>query len=84
MVEWHHQLNTQEFEQTPGDSEGWGSLMCCSLWGLKESNVAPTYQVCRKEQPLVQFSCSVVSDSLRPHELRHARPLCPSPTPGVH
>ena len=32
----------------------------------------------------VQFSCSVVSDSLRPHELQHARPLCPSPTPGVH
>ena len=31
-----------------------------------------------------QFSCSVVSDSLRPHELQHARPLCPSPTPGVH
>ena len=31
----------------------------------------------------VQFSCSVVSDSLRPHELQHARPPCPSPTPGV-
>ena len=31
-----------------------------------------------------QFSCSVVSDSLRPHESRHARPLCPSPTHGVH
>ena len=32
----------------------------------------------------VQFSRSVVSDSLRPHELQHARPHCPSPTPGVH
>ena len=32
----------------------------------------------------VQFSCSVVSDSLRPHELQHARPPCASPTPGVH
>ena len=32
----------------------------------------------------VQFSRSVVSDSLWPHELQHARPLCPSPTPGVH
>ena len=32
----------------------------------------------------VQFSRSVVSDSLRPHGLRHARPPCPSPTPGVH
>ena len=32
----------------------------------------------------VQFSLSVVSDALRPHELQHARPPCPSPTPGVH
>ena len=31
-----------------------------------------------------QFSCSVVSDSLRPHKLQHARPPCPSQTPGVH
>ena len=31
-----------------------------------------------------QFSRSVVSDSLRPYELQHARPPCPSPTPGVH
>ena len=29
----------------------------------------------------VQFSCSVVSNSLRPHEFQHARPPCPSPTP---
>ena len=32
----------------------------------------------------VQFSCSVVSDSLPPHESQHARPPCPSTTPGVH
>ena len=32
----------------------------------------------------VQFSRSVVSDSLRPHESQHARPPCPLPTPGVH
>ena len=32
----------------------------------------------------VQFSCSVISDSLQPHELQHARPHCPSPTPAVH
>ena len=32
----------------------------------------------------VQFSRSVVSDSLRPHEPQHAGPPCPSPTPGVH
>ena len=32
----------------------------------------------------VQFSRSVMSDSLQPHESQHARPPCPSPTPGVH
>ena len=32
----------------------------------------------------VQFSCSVMSDSLRPHESQHTRPPCPSPTPRVH
>ena len=31
----------------------------------------------------VQFSCSVMSDSMRPHEPQHARPLCPSPTPRL-
>ena len=32
----------------------------------------------------VEFSRSVVSDTLRPHESQHARPPCPSPTPGIH
>ena len=32
----------------------------------------------------VQFSNSVMTDSLQPHGLQHARPPCPSPTPGVH
>ena len=32
----------------------------------------------------VHFSCSVMTDSLWPHELQHARPPCPWPTPGVH
>ena len=32
----------------------------------------------------VQFSHTVMSGSLRPHESQHARPPCPSPTPGVH
>ena len=33
IVGWHHRLNGHEFEQTPGDSEGQGSLLCCSSWG---------------------------------------------------
>ena len=35
MVGWHHQLNGHEFEQTPGDGEGQGSLVCCSPWGRR-------------------------------------------------
>ena len=38
MVGWHHRLNGHEYKQTPGDSEGQGSLMCCSPWGGKESD----------------------------------------------
>ena len=33
IVGWYHRLNGHEFEQTPGDSEGQGSLECCSPWG---------------------------------------------------
>ena len=38
MVGWHHWLNGHEFEQTLGDSEGQGSLVCCSSWDHKESD----------------------------------------------
>ena len=40
MVGWHHQLNGHELEQTPGDSEGQGSLAWCSSWGCKELDMA--------------------------------------------
>ena len=36
MVGWHHRLNGYGFEQTPGDGEGLGSLVCCSPWSSKE------------------------------------------------
>ena len=38
MAGWHRLLSGCEFKQTPGDSEGWESLMC-SPWGLKESDM---------------------------------------------
>ena len=38
MVGWHHQLTGHEFEQTLGDSEGQGSLVCCNPWSSKESD----------------------------------------------
>ena len=37
MVTYHHRLNRQEFEQTPGDHGGQKSLMCCSPWGPQGS-----------------------------------------------
>ena len=40
--------------------------------------------MCPTHSEVSQLSHSVVSDSLRPHELQYARPPCPSPTPGVH
>ena len=36
MAGQHHRLNGHEYEQTPGDSEGKGSLPCCCPWGHKE------------------------------------------------
>ena len=38
MVGWHHQFNGNQFEQTPGDGEGQGSLACWNPWGHKESD----------------------------------------------
>ena len=38
MVGWHHWFNAQEFQQTPGDSEGQGILVYCSPWDCKESD----------------------------------------------
>ena len=38
MVGGHHRLNGHEFEQILGDSEGQGSMVCCSSWGHKESD----------------------------------------------
>ena len=56
-----------------------------------EQTLKLTYR-CKEAQPHMssdqirsdQISRSVVSDPLRPHESQHARPPCPSPTPGVH
>ena len=38
-VGWHHRLEGHEFEQALGDDEGQGSLVCCSPWGCKESDM---------------------------------------------
>ena len=51
----------------------------------KRAHIIPYCKASSDEvKNLVQFSHSVVSDSLRPHESQHAKPPCPSPTPRVH
>ena len=65
---------------------------CMLIWLYKrliKSSPSSEFQSChwritRVPFRSVQFSHSVVSDSSQPHESKHARPLCPSPTPGVH
>ena len=39
MVEWHHWVSGHKFEQALGDGKGQGSLVCCSSWGGKESDM---------------------------------------------
>ena len=51
IVGQHLPLNGHEFEPTPGDSEGQGSLVCCSPWGHKESDI--TYQLNSNKAPLI-------------------------------
>ena len=62
-------------------SHGQRSLVDCSPWGCRVGHDWVTEHIITCS---VQFSCSVVSDSLRPHEPQHTRPPCLSPTPGVH
>ena len=50
---WHHRLNGHAFEKTQGDSEGQGSLACCSSWGHKELNT-----VTEKHQPKCHLTFS--------------------------
>ena len=50
----------------------------------QRENLLSTYFMSGSVLCSVQFSFSVISNSLQPHELQHARPPCPSQTPGVH
>ena len=56
MVRQHHRLNEHEFEQTPGDSEGQGSLQCCSPWGHKESDTTEQQQ----NDLMLLFGCNII------------------------
>ena len=65
----------------PTKFEGQENLHQCGLSHLIQDSIIHASTV---QFSSVQFSRSVVSDSLWPHESQHARPPCPSPTPGVH
>ena len=72
---WCHWFNGHEFEQTletVKDREAWHAI----VHGVAERQTWLNDSV--------QFSQSIMPDSFRPHEPQHARPPCPSPTPGVH
>ena len=45
MVGWHHCRHGPEFEQTLGDGEGQGNMVCCSPWGCEESDVTEQEQL---------------------------------------
>ena len=66
-----HEFKHQHFKIFLVQNSFFSSFLSCEI----------KYQV---QFSSVQFSRSVVSDSLQPHELQHARPPCPSSTPGVH
>ena len=66
----------------PGEFDGQKNLVGCSPWGHKELDMTELLTVFQnKWLTSVQFCRSVMSDSLQPHGLRHARLPCPSPTP---
>ena len=70
MVEWHHQLNGHEFEQTPRDSEGQGILACYSPWGHRLrhnwSNLAHTHAHCAREETRLPTRLRAPSSPLGP------------------
>ena len=79
MVEWHHRLNGHEFELTPGDSEGQGSLVCCNPWDCKKSDMTERLNnKCINELFRLPFCGQGVSDTL-PHSPQHGTFLLPCP-----
>jgi len=74
-------VSIQSTKTRPGADYGSDHELLIAKFTLKLKKVGKTT---RPFSQFSQFSHSVVSDSLRPHELQQARPPCPSPTPGVH
>ena len=79
IVGWHHQLNGHEFEQTPGNGEGQGSLVCCSPWGHKGSDTTewlnnPFFQ----EEDTEAFFCPIflITQMCLNKKKKKKKPMC--------
>ena len=59
MVGWHHELKGHESDQTPGESEGQGSLACCNTQGCKESDITQRLNNNIINLQCVSFRCIV-------------------------
>ena len=79
MAGWHHRLNGHEFDQAPGIGDGPGKPGVLQSMGSQRVGRDWVTNI-----QSVQFSHSVMSDSLQHHELQHSRPPCPSSTQGVY
>ena len=85
VIRCHHSI----FHRKRYILNSFGIILLYPFWNCM-FNVVPTFRHItplagkRNGHQSVQFSRSIVSNSLRPHELQHARPPCPSPTPRVH
>ena len=55
MAGWHHRPDGHEFEHTPGDGEGQGSLVHCSAWGHKESDTTLGLNSSHSDLPYIHF-----------------------------
>ena len=60
MVGWHHQLDGHEFEQALGVGDGQKSLVCCSPWGRKESDIAERQNWTERNWVFVKQLCGEV------------------------
>ena len=79
-----------ELPSSPLKSQTTSSFVFSRIWYLKwrfhhfGELLSFPWSLLYITQSVSQFNHTVMSDSLQPHESQHARPLCPSPTPGVH
>ena len=81
MAGWHHRLDTHEFEWSLRVSDGQGGLACCDSWGCKELDTTEELIWTEGYTCVCMLNRSVMSDSLKCHELEPVRLLFPWNSP---